>query len=101
SRSQVRGDWEYSFKHDLIRDVAYGTLPRAERRVLHGQVVTWMDQALGDRVEEYFDLLAYHAIQADQPERALDYLRRVAERAYRAAAYREAAALLAQAITIA
>ena len=100
-RSQFRGDQEYAFKHDLIRDVAYETLSRADRRLLHNLIVDWIEVISGERVEEYLDLLAHHAVQADQPERAIDYLIRAAERADRAAAYREEAALLAQAIDIA
>ncbi len=100
-RSQFRGDQEYAFKHDLIRDVAYEMLSRADRRLLHNRIVDWIEVISGERVEEYLDLLAHHAVQADQPERALDYLMRAAERADRAAAHREEAALLGQAIEIA
>ncbi len=100
-RSQFRGDREYSFKHDLIRDVAYEILSRADRRLLHSRVADWIEAISGERVEEYLDLLAHHAVQADQADRALDYLTRAAERAERAAAHREEAALLAQAIDIA
>jgi tetratricopeptide (TPR) repeat protein len=100
-QSQFRGEREYTFKHDLIRDVAYETLPRATRRQLHGQVADWIEETWGQRAEERLDLLAHHAIQAEQHERALDYLTRAAERARRAAAHREEAALLAQAIGIA
>ncbi len=100
-RSQFRGDREYAFKHDLIRDVAYETLSRADRRWLHSRVIDWIELISGERVEEYLDLLAHHAVQADQPGRAIDYLMRAAARADRAAAHREEAALLAQAIEIA
>ena len=100
-RSWFRGDREWSFKHDLIRDVAYETLPRTERRALHGQVADWMERAAGERVGERLDVLAYHAAQAEQHDRAIGYLVRAAERARRAAAYREEAALLGQALAIA
>jgi class 3 adenylate cyclase/tetratricopeptide (TPR) repeat protein len=100
-RSRFRNDHEYAFKHDLIRDVAYEMLPRADRRRLHGGAADWIEQAAGARVEEVLDLLAHHALQAEQEERALDYLDRAAHRSHRAAAHREEAGLLAQAITIA
>ncbi len=100
-RSQFRGDREHTFKHDLIRDVAYETLARADRRQLHSRVVDWIELISGERVEEYLDLLAHHGVQANQPERATDYLIRAAERADRAAAHQEEAALLAQAIELA
>jgi class 3 adenylate cyclase/tetratricopeptide (TPR) repeat protein len=99
--SQIRGDKEYSFKHDLIRDVAYEMLPKVERRELHGRAADWLETAAGEQVENYFDQLAHHAVQAGQQERAIDYLVRAAERAGRAAAHRQAAALFGQAIILA
>ena len=92
---------EYVFKHDLIQEMAYGLLPRAERRRLHARIVDWLEHASGERIEENLDLLAHHAVNAERHERALDYLARAAERSRRAAAYREEAALLEQAIQIA
>jgi tetratricopeptide (TPR) repeat protein len=98
--SRFPGEPEYAFKHDLIREVAYGQLPHADRRQLHGQVTDWLEEAAGERSEEVLDLLAHHAVQAEQHDRALGYLSRAAERACRAAAHREEAALLERAITI-
>ncbi len=99
--SQFQGDREYSFKHDLIRDVAYDRLPKAERRALHGRAADWLESAAGEKVETYLDQLAHHAVQAGQQKRAIGYLIRAAEKASRAAAYRQAAALFGQAIEIA
>jgi tetratricopeptide (TPR) repeat protein len=101
ARSQIRGEQEYIFKHDLIRDVAYDRLPAAERRALHGRAADWLERAAGEQVDAYFDQLAHHAVQAGQQERAVGYLIRAAERASRASAHRQAAALLGQAIAIA
>jgi class 3 adenylate cyclase/tetratricopeptide (TPR) repeat protein len=100
-QSRFRGDREYVFKHDLICDVAYEMLPRADRRRLHGQLADWIERTTGERADELLDLLAHHAVRAEQHERALGYLTRAAERARRAAAHREEATLLAQAIAIA
>src|SRR5262249_19187007 len=100
-RSQLRGEREYLFKHDLIRDVAYELLPRSDRRVLHGQVVVWLQSAAVDRLDELLSVLAHHAVQAEEHTLALEYLGRAAERARLAAAHREEAALLAQAIEMA
>src|SRR5215471_11333827 len=80
-RSQMRGDREYAFKHDLIRDVAYETLARADRRLLHGRLVGWIELICGERVEEYLDLLAHHAMQAEDWEKALEYAQRAGEQA--------------------
>lgn len=54
----------YRFKHVLIRDVAYSTVPKAERSRLHDRYGGWLEEALGDRKEELTDVVAYHAEQA-------------------------------------
>jgi len=100
-RSQFRDDYEYTFKHDLIRDVAYDLLPKSERRTLHGRAADWLESVAGEQLDNYFDQLAHHAIQAGQQERGINFLVRAAERAGRAAAHRQAAALLGQAISLA
>jgi class 3 adenylate cyclase/tetratricopeptide (TPR) repeat protein len=99
--SRFRGQREYAFKHDLIQEMAYGLLPRSERRRLHARIVRWLEQTAVDRIETILDLLAHHSVNAELPESALNYLLRAAERAGRAAAHREAAALLEQAVGIA
>ncbi|HET6315520.1 MAG TPA: AAA family ATPase, partial [Chloroflexota bacterium] len=99
--SRFSGQREYVFKHDLIQEMAYGLLPRSERRRLHARILEWLERTAGERVDEILDLLAHHAVSAEQDEHALDYLSRAAERAGRATARREEAALLTQAIAIA
>jgi DNA-binding CsgD family transcriptional regulator/Flp pilus assembly protein TadD len=89
-RSQMRGDREYTFKHDLVRDVAYETLSRADRRLLHSRLVGWIEVISGERVEEYLDLLAYHAFQAGTWEKALSFAQQAGERAQRLYASRAA-----------
>ena len=101
SRSHFKNEREFSFKHDLIRDVAYETLPRAERKILHGQVADWIQRAAGEHLETYFDQLAHHTLNAGKEERAVDYLASSAQYAHRLGAHRREATLLAQAIEIA
>jgi class 3 adenylate cyclase len=54
----------YTFRHILFRDVAYGTLARAERVRLHLAVAQWLEEVAHDRVDEYVELLAYHYREA-------------------------------------
>jgi tetratricopeptide (TPR) repeat protein len=72
--SELEGDAEFSFKHILIRDVAYGTLPRAERRERHGAVARYLEGAVGERSTVLAWLLAHHWNEAGDPARAVDYL---------------------------
>ena len=53
-------DSEMSFKHVLIRDVAYGMLPRATRARNHLEVGRFLEQRAGARSDEVAVLLAEH-----------------------------------------
>jgi predicted ATPase len=41
--SPVPGAEEYGFRHVLIREVAYESIPRRDRSALHLQVATWLE----------------------------------------------------------
>lgn len=51
---------EYAFRHVLIRDVAYDSLPKLERARKHREVARWAEERLGDRADEVVELLAAH-----------------------------------------
>jgi class 3 adenylate cyclase/tetratricopeptide (TPR) repeat protein len=57
-RSSVEGEDEYAFRHVLVRDVAYGQIPRAERAQRHVEVAGWLE-SLG-RPDDHADMLAHH-----------------------------------------
>ena len=63
-RSAMTGLQEFAFKHALTRDVAYSSLPRAERRDLHRRVAEWIRHVAPDREGETTELAAYHYRQA-------------------------------------
>ncbi|MET1008675.1 MAG: BTAD domain-containing putative transcriptional regulator [Gaiellaceae bacterium] len=58
--SSIPGQREYSFKHVLTRDVAYESLPRAERGRVHAETAAWIEETSGDRAGELAELLAHH-----------------------------------------
>lgn len=62
--STMAGMREFAFKHVLIRDVAYGGLPKTERRRLHAQVAGWLGAVAPDREAELAELAAYHLEEA-------------------------------------
>jgi class 3 adenylate cyclase len=72
--SQVQGDAEYAFKHILIREVAYGTLPRADRTRRHAAVATYIEQATDHRAQNLSWVLAHHWREAGEADRSLPYL---------------------------
>jgi class 3 adenylate cyclase len=67
--SSLPGQMELWFRHALIRDVAYGSIPKRRRAGAHAEVAGWIDQLAGDRREEFIDLLAHHYELAATPER--------------------------------
>lgn len=60
STSSLASHDELEFKHVLVRDVAYSTLPKARRARAHAEVGQWIEEIAGDRTEEFEELLAYH-----------------------------------------
>ncbi|MBA3433349.1 MAG: AAA family ATPase [Actinobacteria bacterium] len=61
-QSAVAGEDEYSFRHLLVRDVAYGQIPRGERAAKHQLAAEWIG-TLG-RPEDQAEMLAHHNLAA-------------------------------------
>jgi len=71
TRASLAEHTEYSFRHVLIRDVAYGQIPRAERAEKHRLAAEWIE-SLG-RAEDHAEMLAHHY------QSALEYARAAGE----------------------
>ena len=63
-RSSMEGERELAFWHALVRDVAYGQVPRAERAAKHVRAVEWLEGKAGERVEDLAEVLAHHTGEA-------------------------------------
>jgi len=99
---------QYSFIHDVVRQIAYGTIAKKERRTKHLAAATFIRDAwLGD-VDDVVEVVASHFLQAleldpqatDAPAiraQALDMLRRAGDRAASLGANHEAEAYFARA----
>ena len=57
-RSAVAGEDEFAFRHVLIRDVAYGQIPRAARAERHLAAAGWIEGH--GRADDHAELLAHH-----------------------------------------
>ena len=57
-RSAVAGETEYAFRHVLVRDVAYGQIPRSARGEKHVRAAHWIE-SLG-RADDHAELVAHH-----------------------------------------
>jgi len=67
-RSSVAGEVEYAFLHILVRDVAYGQIPRSQRAEKHRLAAAWLE-ALG-RPEDHAEMLSHHYRSAVELMRA-------------------------------
>ena len=66
--SALPGQVEYQINHALLHDVAYDSLPRARRARAHAAVAAWLEDLVGDRVDEVVDALATHYWRALAPD---------------------------------
>jgi class 3 adenylate cyclase/tetratricopeptide (TPR) repeat protein len=99
--SQMPGDVQFTFKHMLIREVAYATVPRAARRARHAAVATYIEQAARGSTETLAWILAYHWREAAEPLKAIPYLLAAAEIAQRGWAKEAAVDLYTKALELA
>ena len=97
SRSQVEGDIEFSFKHDLILDTAYSTLPRASRRELHAATASVLED-LVRQPDEIAPILSHHWREGGDAARSRHYLLTAADRACQALMVEETYDLYSQAL---
>jgi class 3 adenylate cyclase/tetratricopeptide (TPR) repeat protein len=81
--SQLSGDVQFTFKHMLIREVAYATLPRATRRERHAAVARHVEETFASAGETLPAILAHHWREAGEPARAIPYLLAAADAARR------------------
>ena len=82
---------EYSFKHALTTEVAYGALLHERRTVLHGHIVKALDEMTENIPHDNLEKLAHHAFQGELWDKAVIYLRDAGARAVALSSFRNAA----------
>jgi class 3 adenylate cyclase/tetratricopeptide (TPR) repeat protein len=90
---------EYIFKHALIQEAVYESILLRERGVLHRKAGTAIEMVFGDRLEEFYGVLAYHFAHAEDWEKAQAYLFKAGDQSGKMAADVEALAHYEQALT--
>ena len=108
--SSVEAQEEYTFTHQLVREVTYGQIPRAPRAEKHRLAAEWIE-SLG-RAEDHAELLAHHYSAALElaraagaetkalADRARFWLRAAGERAYALNSFATAARLYGEAVEL-
>jgi len=69
-RSSVADERQYVFWHVLVRDVAYGQIPRAQRAEKHRLAGEWIEELGADRADDRSEMLAHHYVAALEFARA-------------------------------
>jgi class 3 adenylate cyclase/tetratricopeptide (TPR) repeat protein len=110
--SIVHSEPQFSFLHVIVRDVAYGQIPRSLRAEKHRRAAEWMESLSPDRTEDRAEMLAHHYASALQYARAAGQetealvtptriaLRDVGDRALSLNAFAKAARFFAEALEL-
>jgi predicted ATPase len=72
---------ECAFRHGLVQEAALATLTPASLRKLYGRVGNAMRDRFAPDIDGHLERLAFYFYRSDEPQTALEYLERAAERA--------------------
>ncbi len=96
-------DLEYIFRHALVQEVAYNSLLVNRRKEIHGKIGRAIESLYPQRLEEFYEMLAYHYSKSGNLAKVYEYLKGSADKALRNDAtfeavrfYKEAMEVLSQ-----
>jgi tetratricopeptide (TPR) repeat protein len=92
-------DVQYTFKHALTHEVAYGSLLQDRRRALHVRIVEIIERIYPERLAEQVDRLAHHAFLGEDWAKAVTYLQQAGAKALARSVHREAVRYFEEALT--
>jgi class 3 adenylate cyclase len=91
---------EYTFKHALVQDTAYGTLLRSSRKQLHGRIAATLERQFPEIAAAQPALLAHHCEEAGLLEKSVAYCLVAGRQAWARSAAAEAVALLGRGLAL-
>ena len=89
-QTQIVPEAAYMFKHVITQEVTYETLLKQKRKELHTAVGRAIEELYMDRLEEFYEMLAYHFWRGEDWDRAYNYNREAGLKAQSLSAYIEA-----------
>jgi class 3 adenylate cyclase/tetratricopeptide (TPR) repeat protein len=98
SRRGFPPDATYRFKHALVQDAAYETLPKGRRRKVHGRIATALTESFPEICASKPEIVADHYARSNAPAEAYDFWRRAAIIARQHSANAEAVAHIKNAL---
>jgi class 3 adenylate cyclase/tetratricopeptide (TPR) repeat protein len=81
---------EYLFKHALAQEAAYESLLVQRRKELHKNVADSIEKVFNERLHEFYGILSYHYINAEDWDKAEEYILKAGEEALKSSASSEA-----------
>jgi predicted ATPase/class 3 adenylate cyclase len=90
----------YTFKHALVRDVAYESLLRSKRQQFHGRIAEVLEEQFPEVSETQPELLANHFTEAGLAEQAIGYWQQAGQRAIERSANTEAVSHLTKGLAL-
>jgi class 3 adenylate cyclase/tetratricopeptide (TPR) repeat protein len=94
------GDTGYIFKHALTQEVAYNSVLMERRKQLHERIGAALETLYASSLDDHLAELAHHYGRADDPAKAVDYLRRAGEQSSARSAFQEATNRLTSALEL-
>ncbi|MBI3796865.1 MAG: AAA family ATPase [Deltaproteobacteria bacterium] len=91
---------EYSFKHALTQEVAYGTVLHERRKALHERTAQAMEALYRATLDEHYSDLAHHYTRSGNTEKAVEYLHLAGQQAVQRSANEEAITHLTTALEL-
>lgn len=91
---------EYTFKHSLVQDVAYGTMLRSRRKHLHGRIAAALESRFPEIGKTRPEMLARHCAEAGLIEHAVGYLHKAGQQGIARGAMLEATAHLGKGLNL-
>ncbi|MGD8983291.1 MAG: adenylate/guanylate cyclase domain-containing protein [Desulfobacteraceae bacterium] len=65
----------FIFKHALTREVVYDSILTRRKKRLHDEIGAAIEEIYADRLEEFYEMLAYHYSKSEALEKAYQYLK--------------------------
>ncbi|HEV3215009.1 MAG TPA: AAA family ATPase [Vicinamibacterales bacterium] len=97
---RVQADERWDFSHDRIREVTYGGIEPARRRLIHRRIAQGMELLFATRLDDVSASISVHLDRGGQPARAVPFLERAAAVATRVSANEEAIRCLTHALSL-
>jgi class 3 adenylate cyclase/predicted ATPase len=94
------GDIEYIFKHALTQEVSYNSVLIERRKLLHESAGEALESIFAEQLDDHLGDLAHHYSRSDNVIKAVEYLGRAGQQAFRRSAYADAVSSLSAAIDL-